>query len=111
MNKHSHNESDLEKILSSLDGLTPAEPKGFFYTRLQARMMKSEQSSIQKAMKLVARPAFVLGIGILVLILNGYMLFSKLEQKQAQTEESTQTLAIEYSSLNTPWYENLVENP
>lgn len=111
MNKHSHNESDFEKILSSLDGLTPAEPKPFFYTRLQARMMKSEQSSIQRAMQLVARPAFVLGIGILVLILNGYMLFSKLEQKQVQTEESTQMLAIEYSSLNTPWYENLVENP
>ncbi|WP_336516944.1 hypothetical protein [Pollutibacter soli] len=111
MNKHSHNESDFEKILSSLDGLTPAEPRPFFYTRLQARMMKSEQSSIQRAMKLVAKPAFVLGTGILVLLLNGYILFSKLEQKQVQAEESTQMLASEYTSLNSHWNENLVENP
>jgi len=111
MSKQSNRELDLEKILSSLDGLEKAEPAPFFYTRLQARMMRTENSVMQQVFSFVTRPAFVLATGLFVLLLNGYILVNKIEEKEAATEETTQMLAIEYTNLNSSIYDNPDETP
>jgi hypothetical protein len=42
---NSHIEEEVRKTLSSLDGLTSASPRPFFYTRLRARMESAEPST------------------------------------------------------------------
>ncbi len=111
MSNNSKNEADLEKILASLDGLEKAAPAPFFFTRLQARMARTENSYMQQVTRFVTRPAFVLATGLFVLLLNGYILLNKIEQKEIAAEESTQMLAIEYSNLNPTIYENPEETP
>ena len=106
-----NNDAELEKILGSLDGLEKAAPAPFFYTRLEAKMLRSEETILSHVGRLVTRPAFVLATGVFLLFVNGYFLFNKLEQKNIQAEESTQMLAIEYTNLNSTIYENPDETP
>lgn len=111
MANHNISDIDLDKMLDSLEGLKKAEPAPFFFTRLQARMAGPEDTLLQKLMMFVTRPAFAMCTGILILLLNGYFLFNTLQAKDVQQEESTQMLAVEYSSLNAPFDETTEEAP
>ena len=98
-------DEDLDQVLNSLAGLQKAEPKPFFFTRLQARMKRSENGFFQQLAAVVTRPAFAMITGIFILLLNGYFLLNTLEPNETQYEDSTQMLAVEYSGLNEPYYE------
>jgi len=65
----------------------------------------------QQLAAIVTRPAFAMVTGILILILNGYFLLNTLQSQEIQNEESTQVLAVEYSSLSAPYYETTEEAP
>ena len=44
MKKNYQIEEEIERTLQSLEGIKPAEPTPFFYTRLQARMEKKKEA-------------------------------------------------------------------
>ena len=111
MAKQNISDADLNRILESLNSLKKAEPAPFLYTRIQARLSGTEDTFLQKLVYFVTRPAFAMSTGILILLLNGYFLFNTLQDKEIQQEESTQMLAVEYSSLNAPFDETTDEAP
>ncbi len=111
MAKHNISDADLDKVLNSLDELKKAEPAPFFFTRLQARIAGKEDTFLQKLVFFVTRPAFAMCTGIFILLLNGYFLMNTMKEREIQQEESTQMLAVEYSSLNAPFDESNDEAP
>lgn len=65
-----HIEEEVRKTLSSLDGLTGASPRPFFYTRLRAQM---ERSETEKEKVLGLRPAYqrtALGVAAVLIVFN-----------------------------------------
>lgn len=104
-------EQELETILNSLDGIQKAAPQPFLYTRLLARMQRVDDNAWSRALQIVSKPAFALGLILVFLMINGYILFNQFNNTPVPAEESTQALALEYTSLTSPFYDNNDETP
>lgn len=102
------NREDIQKevdlTLGSLDGLTRAETAPFFYTRLKARMARQETGEWNRWMGWLARPSVSMGILLLFLLLNGYLMFNLYNQREEQVTPATDYVAqqITYFDTNTP---------
>jgi hypothetical protein len=88
-----------EEIINSLDGIKRAEPTPFLYTRIQARLIKKQDNPILTAFSFVTRPAVVLIMVMLILLVNGYIMFNS-NAIQNNQEEMGQSLAAEYGRQN-----------
>ena len=104
MSRKSTHSPQVEEILESLNGIEKAEPRPFFFTRLQARMAReSDPSVFGRAISVFSRPAVVMATLLVFLLVNGYFLFNRMSPSQPATEEVTyQALAVEYTNLNAP---------
>jgi hypothetical protein len=89
-----------EEIINSLDGIERAEPSPFFYTRVHARLMDNQNSPAQSAFRLITRPAFVMAIVMLIVLVNGYIMYNRSALLQNQ-DEIGQTIAAEYGRQST----------
>lgn len=88
--------SKIEDILNSLDGSQKIKAPDFFYTRLKARM---ERELLPAAAKRpwILRPAYAIGILLLVLGINAAVLLRGTDNTETTTDDSMQTIASEYS--------------
>jgi hypothetical protein len=111
MANQNFSEQELENILNSLDGIQKASPQPFLYTRLVARMQKVDDNAWSRALQFVSKPAFALGMALFFLLINGYILLNQYSEAAEPLEETTQALALEYTSLTSPFYDNNEENP
>jgi len=95
---NSNIEEEVRKTLESLDGLTSAAPRPFFYTRLKARM-ESQEPATEKVFSM--RPVYqrvTIGVAAVLLVFNIFtasLIFGS--SSQATSEASTeQTFFDEY---------------
>lgn len=89
-----------EEIINSLDGIQRAEPTPFLYTRVHARLVKKQDNMFLTAFAFITRPAFVMAMVMLILLVNGYIMFNR-SAFQHNQEEIGQTIAAEYGRQNT----------
>lgn len=82
-------------IINSLDGASKAEPSQFLYTRIQSRLYEEKRSPYYAFFNFISRPAFAVAISLIFILINGYMLASKIKEKDT-TYELSQPLAVEY---------------
>ncbi len=71
-----------EQILNSLDGIERAETQPFFYTRLMARMEGSGMNQWNRWMAFLSKPAVSLALLFVFLMINGFLIFNKLESQK-----------------------------
>lgn len=90
--------------MDSLDGLKRAETAPFFYTRLMGRLERPESSLWNRCMEFLARPAVSLGILLLFMLMNGYLILNKLSDNNEQVNPGSEYVAqqITYFDNNTP---------
>lgn len=93
-------EFTTEEIINSLDGIQRAEPAPFFYTRVHARLLKSQTTPFLPIFKIISRPQFVMAMVMLIILVNGYIMYTR-NKMQFNQEEMGQTIAAEYSRQNT----------
>lgn len=91
MKKQYDIEEEIERTLQSLDGIQPATPKPFFYTRLQGRM---EQRLLTKKSWLF-RPVYAFSALGLVLLLN-FMTIYTFTHSTTQSSATPENFAKEY---------------
>lgn len=89
-----------EEIINSLDGIQRAEPSPFLYTRVHARLVKRQDNVFLNAFSFITRPAVVMAMVMLILLVNGYIMFNRSTLQQNQ-DELGQTIAAEYGRQNT----------
>jgi len=106
-----YTDQEMEAILNSLDGVEKASPNPFLYTRLMARMHASDDNIWSRILQFVTKPVFAVGITLIFLLINAYILLNQYSSSVEQAEESTQTLALEYTSLTATIYDNNIETP
>jgi hypothetical protein len=104
MAKKKRTEQQVEEILDSLSRMEKAEPRPFFYTRLQARMAaEADPSAWGRAMAFLSRPAVSLATLILFLLVNGAILFNAVKKNQAVEVDNGQALASEYVEMGNQY--------
>jgi hypothetical protein len=111
MAKKEYTEQELEAILNSLNGLEKASPTPFLYTRLMSRMKAEDDNIWSRILQFITRPVFALGIVLVFLLINIYILLNQFSGTVEQTEDSTQIVALEYNSLTATIYDNNIETP
>lgn len=89
-----------EEIINSLEGIQRAEPAPFFYTRVHAKLLENQNSPVLSAFRLITRPAFVMAIVMLIVLVNGYIMYNRSLLQQNQ-DEIGQTIAAEYGRQST----------
>jgi hypothetical protein len=84
----------VDEHLRSIEGMREASTDDFFYTRLRARMEHRENDGWRFPFK----PAWIIGMLTLLLVVNGFMLGSSLKTKKQDTSSITalQGFAQEY---------------
>ena len=94
-----------EEIINSLDGLKRAEPSPFLFTRIQAKMIREEESTSMSFLRLITKPAFAMGIAILLVGINGYLIYGD-SSNDISAADFSQPLAAEYVQHTSNPYEN-----
>ncbi len=95
---------EIERTLASLDGVQRAEPDGFFFTRLRARMLRKEPvDGWDRLIAVITRPAIAFTAIALILGLNGTLAITQWKPSE-RTEQASlqQAFADEYAlGINT----------
>ncbi|MDZ7606161.1 MAG: hypothetical protein U5K79_11375 [Cyclobacteriaceae bacterium] len=101
---NSHIEEEVRKTMTSLDGLTSASPRPFFYTRLKARMESSEPSTEKVFAWKPAYQRVTIGVVVILLVFNIFTATLILGSgSQVSTETNTEQTFFDqyYPSLTT----------
>ncbi len=88
-----------EQVLNSLDGIQRAETQPFFYTRLQARMEEGTVNSWNQWMAYLSRPAVSLALLLVFLMINGYLIFSRISSQPELTPAASDYAVMQVSYL------------
>jgi hypothetical protein len=89
----------LEKHLESVEGMQEAQTDTFFYTRLKARMDKTESWSLP------LRPVFTIPVLLILLLVNGFMLSKQSKPKEIESNTSSiQQFASSYDQTVANYY-------
>ena len=103
-----HIQQKVGEALSSLDHITPASAGPFFYTRVHARLTRSEKNIWEKLSLLVSRPSVAI-IGIcLVIFVNTLTVLDFKETAPSIAEQTEPVYDEEYSLAVTSIYD--IEN-
>lgn len=111
MSIDSNNDSRIDAVLDSLEGIQRAKAPDFLYTRLKSRM-EQEFDQGGPLGRWLTRPVLALTIAAIVLIINATTVLKMWEQNTAtnNTNESGQLIAAEYPAGIYPVYnENSLE--
>ena len=85
----------VDEHLETLKGMQEAVTDDFFYARLKAKMKAREQEMVplfQTKGKFILKPVWVIGLLIVLLGLNGYMLTQQTRTK-SETSSTASTLS------------------
>lgn len=104
----------VEMAMDSLDGIQQASPRPFFFTRLEARMLK-ERSRWERVSTFIARPVVVVSCICLVVVINLAVIFSSAGSTDilngAGISQSEVATADEYSQVSSNFYEFVNNKP
>jgi len=96
--------------MNSLDGLQPASPAPFFFTRVKARMEKTEVSVWENLTGFIARPVVAFSVVCLIVLMNTLAFFEQKHSAPSLTEQQTeQSFYDDYNVASNAFYDN--ENP
>jgi len=93
-----------EEVINSLEGIQRAEGSPFLFTRIQARMKKEENRPEVVFFRFITRPAFALAIALFFIAINGYLVTSSVNKKDAM-DDLGHPLAAEYVQHDLNPYE------
>ncbi len=111
MKNRDHIDKKIEEALESFDGAARAEVKPYLFTRLTARMQRQQQSSWDKAVKFITRPAIAMAGLCLVISINAMVIAYKspasstgsaTDQLATTDEFSTSVTTLYYAENNEP---------
>lgn len=102
MQQHDDIQRQVELTMNSLEGLSRAETRPFFYTRLKARMDAGYDSIWSRSLALLARPAVALSILVVFLMINGYLILSSINHPEENIQQDYVAQQISYFDTNMP---------
>lgn len=90
--------TNIEEILSSLDGIKRAEAPPFLYTRIQERLTSQRKSIFENLNILTSKPVRAITFLLLILLLDGLALQSTLSMP-GKSEDSAENSFVDESGI------------
>lgn len=103
-----HISPEVEATLSSFDGLKTASPGPFFFTRVQARLNKTERSIWEKMSLLLSRPTVAIAGICLIIFINTITVLELKDTAPSLAEQNDPIYDEEYNMAVTSFYD--IEN-
>ena len=111
MQTESHHEVNIDLILDSLDGISPAEPRPFLHTRVMARWERNRSNPWVKTWNFVSRPAVYVSVIGCLMIINLFTLYQRANEESDFREETVATSNADYESQYISYYAINDEQP
>jgi hypothetical protein len=108
MKDFKHIEPAVEETLRSLDGLKTASPGPFFFTRVQARLNRSERNVWEKLSMLLSRPTVAIAGICLIIFINTLTVLDLKDTAPSLAEQNEPIYDEEYNMAVTSFYD--IEN-
>jgi hypothetical protein len=106
MKNSNHTENEIDKTLSSLDGIQRAVAMPYLFTRIKARMYPADKNFWSICINFISRPAFVAASVLLILLIN-ITIFSQNQGRSVQIpkQDDAQLFASEYNLSDISIYD------
>jgi len=89
-----------DQAMDSLEGIQRAETQPFFYTRLMARMENGTINRWNMWMAYLSRPTVALALLLVFLMINGYLIFSRMGSQSELTPAASDYAVMQVSYLD-----------
>jgi hypothetical protein len=76
MDKMTDIQKKVDEAMDSILNITRATPGPFFYTRLEARIIREESGTWERVSRLVSKPAFAILTVSAILIMNTFVILN-----------------------------------
>lgn len=99
MNHNENIDKRIDEALNSLDGTERATAKPYLFTRLHARMQRTNDSAWDKSLRFISRPVVAMAILCVVIIVNGLAISRNYNSKPAPVVPEEQYASVyEYNN-------------
>jgi hypothetical protein len=105
MKKINDIESQVQQALNSLEGIKQASTGSFFFTRVQARINRTELSFLEKMGSIISRPAVALAAIGLIIMINSIAIVQQKQSTNSLTDQSELVSADEYNMAVNSFYD------
>ena len=105
MNKEKEITGKVADVLSSLEGMKPASPGPFFYTRVQARLHKQGKSVWDHVSLLITRPAVAFTVVCVILLMNMLVFLQQKNVSSTLADQQEQSYYEEYNNTADNFYD------
>lgn len=95
----------IEAVLDSFDNIEQAIPSPYFYTKVLAKLSKSKVMLWEKWSAFFLRPSIAFATICVVIIINAFVLYSKIEPHAIPADQVELTSSDEYSESITALYD------
>ena len=109
MNNKKIIQEEVEKTLSSLDGMQRAAANPYLFTRIKARLEKEEKSFWGRALTFLSRPSVAVPAIVLTILINTAIFFEFKSEKVQIPQDEEQAFAREYNLSDNTIYESTIE--
>jgi hypothetical protein len=96
---------EVEATLNSLEGVLPASPRPFFFTRVQARLNKEERTYWEALSSFIAKPAIAFTVIIIILVMNAVAVFEQTDSTPVLAEQTEQSAYEEFNLAANSFYD------
>jgi hypothetical protein len=97
--------------MNSLDGIQPASSGDYFYTRVLARLQRTERNIWEQITALIGRPVVAIPIVLFVILMNALVVLYEKEVPSALVEQSEQSNYDEFNVAANTFYDNETSEP
>jgi hypothetical protein len=105
MKRKTEIENEVEATLNSLEGVLPASPRPFFFTRVQARLNKNEQTYWEVLSSFIAKPAIAFTVIIAIVVMNAVAVFEQTESAPVLADQTEQSAYDEFNLAANSFYD------
>ena len=105
MNKEREIDRKVEEAINSLDGIQPASPGAFFYTRVQARLQRTDKNAWDRISMLITRPVVAVTVICMILLMNALVLFDQKNALSSLADQPDQSYYDEFNNAADNFYD------
>ena len=109
------NETEINKMveatMNSLDGIQPASSGVYFYTRVMARLNKTERNVWEMITARIGQPVVAIPIVLLVILMNAVVVFYEHETPANLADQTEQYNYDEFNIAANTFYDNETIEP
>ena len=111
MNNKGDIKNKVQETITSLDNIISATPVPFFFTRVQARLMRAEKNIWEKVSAFIARPTVAIAMVSFVILMNTVAVLQHKKSSNLSLDQSDLSVYEEFNVAANTFYDYEIKEP